>query len=278
MIGRMKLAIMTMLLAFAGTVSASDEALRAELSLLATKRIYFAHQSVGANILQGVAELAQGAGVPLRIVQSPRAADVPAAAFGHFFVPENGAPLEKLANFEKALGTGAGIDLALIKFCYVDIDGTTDASALFARYQATIAELRTQNPHTVFVHVTLPLTTVQSGPKALAKRLLGRAPYGTIENVRREQYNALLRRAYAGREPLFDLARLESHAPDGTAVSVAWDGSTAPAMASAYTDDGGHLNARGRDVAARELVRVLAAAARPLQKIDGFATAARISR
>lgn len=278
MIASMKLAIITMLLAFATGVSASDEALRADLSTLATKRIYFAHQSVGANILEGVADLARSAGVPVRIVQSPSAKEVPAAALGHFFVPENGAPLEKLANFEKALGSGAGIDVALIKFCYVDIDANTDAAVLFAHYQATIATLRAQNPDTVFVHVTLPLTTVQTGPKALAKRLLGRAPYGTIENVRREQYNALMRRAYAGREPLFDLARLESQAPDGTAVSVAWDGSTAPAMASAYTDDGGHLNARGRDVAARELVRVLAAAARPLQKIDGFATPVRMSR
>src|SRR5262249_17452068 len=181
MIDRMKLAIMAMLLAIATTVSAADEALRADLSLLATKRIYFAHQSVGSNLLEGVADLARGAGVPVRIVQSPRAADVPPAAFGHFFVPENGAPLEKLANFEKALGSGAGIDITLIKFCYVDIDASTDAAALFARYQATIAGLRAENPQTVFVHVTLPLTAVQTGPKALAKRLLGRVPYGTIE-------------------------------------------------------------------------------------------------
>jgi hypothetical protein len=274
----MRLAIMAMLFAFASTVSASDKALRAELALLATKRIYFAHQSVGANILQGVAELAQGAGVPLRIAQARRATEVPARTFGHFFVPENGAPLEKLVNFEVALGASSGIDIALIKFCYVDVDAGTDAAALFAHYQATVALMRAENPRTVFVHVTLPLTTVQTGPKALAKRLLGRAPYGTIENVRREQYNALLRRAYAGREPLFDLARLESHAPDGTVVNVSWDGSIAPAMASAYTDDGGHLNARGRDLAARELIRVLAAAARPLQKIDGFATPVRMSR
>ena len=269
---------MATLFAFATAATASDEALHAELAFLATKRIYFAHQSVGANILQGVAELARGAGVPLRIVEAPRAAAVDAGTFGHFYVPENGAPLEKLANFEAALGAGSGIDIALIKFCYVDINAGTDAAALFTRYQATIAKLRAQNPNTVFVHATLPLTTAQTGPKALAKRLLGRTPYGTIENVRREQYNALMRRAYAGREPLFDLARLESLAPDGSAVSVAWDGSIAPAMAGAYTDDGGHLNARGRELAARELIGVLAAAARPLQKIDGFATRVRMSR
>ena len=274
----MRYAIIAMLLAVATTVSAADDALRADLALLATKRVYFAHQSVGANILEGVTDLARAEGVPLRIVQVPRASDVPAAALGHFFVPENGAPLEKLANFETALGADSAIDIALIKFCYVDIDASTDAAALFARYQAAIAKLQAQNPRTIFVHVTLPLTTVQTGVKAIAKRLLGRAPYGTIENVRRDEYNTLMRRAYAGREPLFDLARLESHAPDGALVTVSWDGRIAPAMASAYTDDGGHLNVRGRDLAARELVRVLAAAARPLQKIDGFATRVRMSR
>lgn len=257
---------------------AIDAALRADLDVLAKERIYFAHQSVGANILAGVSELAREAGVPLHIVQAPDAAALAPGTFGHFFVPENGEPLRKLANFKRALGTRSGVDLALIKFCYVDIDASTHATALFARYQATMAELRAANPHTTFVHVTLPLTTVQTGPKALAKRLLGRAPYGTIENVRREHYNALLRRAYLGREPVFDIARLESTAPDGTAVTVSWDGAIAPAMMPLYTDDGGHLNEVGRVRVARELVRVLAAASRPLQKIDGFATPVRLSR
>ena len=257
---------------------AADEGLRADLALVAQKRIYFAHQSVGANLLAGVADLAREAGVPLRMVETSRAADLAPGVFGHFFVPENGEPQRKLVNFKAALGEGSNADIALIKFCYVDVDGTTDAPALFARYQATIAELRAKNPDTTFVHVTLPLTTAQSGWKALAKRLLGRAPYGTVENVRRAQYNTLLRRAYAGREPLFDLARIESTAPDGHAVTVDWNGSIAPAMASAYTDDGGHLNEQGRDVAARALIRVLAQAAAPLQKIDGLATPVRLSR
>ena len=269
---------MSTLFALATAVHAGDGALRADLQLIAKERIYFAHQSVGANILDGVKELSREAGVPVRIAQVPNAKAVAPGTLGHFFVPENGEPLRKLANFKAALGEGAEIDIALIKFCYVDISGDSDAKALFARYQETIAELRAKNPHTVFVHVTLPLTTVQTGPKALAKRLLGRAPYGTVENVRREQYNTLLRRAYAGREPLFDLARLESTAPDGTAMTVAWDGSVAPAMASAYTDDGGHLNAQGRLLAARELIAVMATASRALQKIDGFVTPVRMSR
>jgi hypothetical protein len=223
-------------------------------------RIYFGHQSVGANILQGVKEL----GVRLSIKDE--------------LLAENGDPLRKLQNFKAAVGEGSRYDIALVKFCYVDVTADTDARALFERYRSTIAELRAENPRTLFVHATLPLTTVQTGPKALAKRLLGRAPYGTIENVRREEYNKLLRRTYAGREPIFDLARLESIAPDGTTVTVSWGGATVPAMSPAYTDDGGHLNARGRALAAQEFVTVLAAASGPLQKIEGFATPVRISR
>src|SRR2546426_2963046 len=226
----------------------------------AEPRIYFGHQSVGANILQGVKEL----GVALSIRDE--------------FLAENGDPLRKLENFMAAVGEGSRFDIALVKFCYVDVDADTDARALFERYRSTIAELRAKNPRTVFVHATLPLTTVQTGPKALVKRVLGRAPYGTVENVRGEEYTRLLRATYTGREPIFDLARLESIAPDGTPVSVTWNGVTAPAMSPAYTDDGGHLNARGRAVAAQEFVTVLATASRPLQKIEGFATPARMLR
>ena len=226
----------------------------------AEPRIYFGHQSVGANLLQGVKEL----GVSLSIKDE--------------FLAENGDPLRKLQNFMAAVGEGSRFDIALVKFCYVDVNADTDARALFERYRATLAELRAKNPRTVFVHATLPLTTVQTGPKALAKRLLGRAPYGTIENLRRQEYNKLLRTTYAGREPIFDLARVESIAPDGSRVTVSWNGVTAPAMSPAYTDDGGHLNARGRALAAQEFVTVLASASRPLQKIEGFATPARMSR
>src|SRR5919202_5329161 len=132
----MRLLFMTTFLALATSAHAADGALQADLELLAAKRIYFAHQSVGANILEGLGQLWREAGVPVRIVQTARAAELPAGTFGHFFVPENGEPLKKLANFEAALGSGSKADIALIKFCYVDVDGTTDVKALFERYQA----------------------------------------------------------------------------------------------------------------------------------------------
>lgn len=237
-----------------------DASLRADLERIAQRRIFFGHQSVGGNLLDGVRQLAAAAGVPVRIVEAPTAGGVAPATFGHTPVAKNGDPFQKLRSFEQAFGQQpTGLDIALVKFCYVDITASTDVKALFARYRATINDLRVKNPGTVFVHVTAPLTVVQGGAKESLKRLLGRAPHETIENMRREEYNTLLRQAYREREPLFDLARVESIAPDGTAVTAEWKGSVVPAMAPVYTDDGGHLNAAGKLRAARELASVLAA-------------------
>lgn len=237
-----------------------DTGLRAELERVAQRRIFFGHQSVGDNVLDGVKQLATMAGVPVRIAETKTASGVGPGTLGHAWVGENRYPLTKLQAFEQAFGQRpAGVEIALVKFCYTDITAETDPKALFAQYRDTVERLRTKNPGMTLVHVTAPLTHVQRGPKAFVKRLLGRAPYGSIENARREQYNALLRQTYQGRDPIFDLARVESTAPDGTVVSAEWKGGVAPALVPAFTDDGHHLNAAGSLRAARELISVLAA-------------------
>jgi hypothetical protein len=245
-----------------GTAKAGevDANLRAELERVAHERIFLGHQSVGMNLLEGIQALASSAGVPIRVTQVNAASAVEPAMLGHAFVPENGKPLKKLQSFEQLMGPAtAGVDVALVKFCFVDFNADTDAKALFAAYRGTIDGLRARNPRTVFVHVTAPLTTVEGGPKALLKRLIGRPLYGTVENARREEYNTLIRQAYEGREPVFDLARIESTNPDGTAATAQWQGGIVPALAQVYTDDGGHLNQMGKLRAARGLISVLAA-------------------
>lgn len=227
------------------------------LRRLAAQRVFFGHQSVGENLLAGIRELAAGEGVPLPM-REVRAGEPLRSGISHARMPENGDPYRKLSSFERALSDRSP-EVALLKFCYVDVRGETDPAALFTRYRETLARLKNQHPATTFVHATAPLTTVQKGPKALLRRLVGGSPRGTADNVRREQYNALLRQAFAGREPVFDLAAVESG--QGRA-SVVWEGRRAPAMLNAYTDDGGHLNELGRSLAARELVSVLAEASR----------------
>lgn len=246
--------------ALGSTMAVADAGLNADLERVAPRRILFGHQSVGANVLDGIQQLAQSAGVPLRITEASTATKVGAATFGHVPVAENGNPLKKFESFEVAMGQeSTSLDIALVKLCYVDFSADTDAKALFAKYRETISRLRSRHPGTTFVHVTAPLTDVQGGPRALAKRLVGRAPYGVLENMRRNEYNELIRQTYSGREPIFDLARVESSEPDGRPVTVDWNGKTIPALAPQYTNDGGHLNAVGRLHAARELISILAA-------------------
>jgi len=213
-----------------------DPSLRKDLERIAQKRIYFGHQSVGENLLGGVQQLSTIASIPICVLEIPTANGVKATGLGYTFVARNGDPFQKLKSFEQAMGQQPTmLDIALVKFCFVDITADTDVKAVFARYRTTIDGLKARNPGTTFVHITAPLTTVQSGFKGSLKKLIGRAPYGAIENIRREEYNELLRQAYWGREPLFDLARVKSTTLDESAVTGEWKGSVAPAMAPAYT-------------------------------------------
>lgn len=229
----------------AATPTDASEALRK----LAQRRIFFAHQSVGGNILEGLQQAAVSSGVNLRVVEAP-AAGAPAApgTVLHALVGDNGQPDRKLDDFERLLdgGLAAQVDVALVKFCYVDVDARTDVRPLFERYLSRLAALRARHPGVTFVHVTVPITVVQSGPRAWVKRVLGRAPWGHDDNVRREAFNALLRQEYAGKEPLFDLAEVEATRPDGRRETYEANGTAIPRLVGAYTDDGGHLNAAGR--------------------------------
>lgn len=240
----------------------SGRGFRADFAEVLWKRIFFGHQSVGMNLLSGVRRLAGQEGAALRVVETIDPSALVPATLAHAFLAENGDPERKLASFERALDGGIGdvADVALMKFCYVDFGPDTDTAGLFAKYQDMVTRQRTRHPRLGLVHVTVPLTTVQSGWRALAKRALGHLPAGVAENAKREQYNEFVRRAYAGREPLFDLARLESTAPDGTGVSTSDGEREVPTLFAAYTDDGGHLNEDAQLRLARELILVLASA------------------
>jgi hypothetical protein len=242
--------------------ASGDPRLRADLQGVARRTVFFGHQSVGMNLLDGIARIASREGVSLTVKDVTSSPMVAPGILSHAFEPENGKPEMKLLGFARHLEalSASPPDIALVKFCYVDFDAGTDVAALFARYQATLADLRARSPGTTFVHVTVPLTTVQSGPKALLKRVIGRAPYGLAENARREDYNQLLRQAYRGREPIFDLASVESTRPDGTRETVSWKGRAVPALLADYALDDGHLNEAGQERAARAFLAVLAAA------------------
>lgn len=227
-----------------------------EVAAVAKQRVFFGHQSVGGNILEGVAEVTGGA---VRVVESRDAAALEAPGLVHALVGQNEAPLTKVADFEKAMeAVGPRADVAFYKFCYVDFDATTDVAALFEAYRGSLERIAAKYPTVTVVAMTAPLTTVQTGPKAWLKNAFGGGAWGEKENVKRHAFNEKVREAFRGK-PLFDVARVEAVRPDGTTQSFTRDGVAVPALVPAYTDDGGHLNAVGRKVVAEQLVKFLAA-------------------
>ncbi len=221
------------------------------LERVATRRILFGHQSVGANLVEGLAALG-AAHLVIKEGRDPGAFVTP--AFVHTRVGRNEDPASKVADFEAALeAIGGRADIALFKFCYVDFSATTDVDALFGTYVAALQRLHAKYPAVTFVHVTAPLTVVQSGPVAWLKRVLGKAPGGARENAVRHHYNELLRTRLAG-EPLFDLAQAEATKADGSLNTVELDGEQVPALVAAWSDDGQHLNGEGRARVARALI------------------------
>ena len=81
------------------------------------------------------------------------------------------------------------------------------------------------------------------------------------DNLRRAEYNALLRKEFP-QDPLFDLDVIESTHRDGARVQFQLNGQVGYALASEYAGDGdGHLNATGSKLTAMELIRFIASAA-----------------
>lgn len=216
--------------------------------------IAFGHQSVGANLLAGVHTLAQEQNIDLPIADSATTKD--AVVIRQFHIGENGNPASKLDAFRAALTQGAGTyaNVAQMKFCYVDFPAEVDPKSLAATYIQQTAELSAQYPHTFFIATTAPLTTIQTGPKAWLKRLLGKQPAGYLENLRRNEFNQTLRTHYGNSQALFDLAAIESLRGASTFFI---DTKTIETLPPALTDDGGHLNDLGQRLVASAWIRHL---------------------
>jgi lysophospholipase L1-like esterase len=234
-------------------------------SALADQRVFFAHQSVGYNIVEGVTDLLKDQQKALQVTETTAAGDLKPGVLAHATVGKNGDPSSKIRGFADYMDAGLAshTDIALFKFCYIDVDASTDVDQVFTQYKQTMTTLRERYPSTRFVHVTMPLRMVQTGPKALIKRVMGKPAGGYLENVRRNRYNEMIRREYSGREPLFDLARVEATAGETQQTTFRYEGAEYFALNPSYTSDNGHLNEAGRRLVAAAFLDTLAEARRP---------------
>jgi len=226
---------------------------------LSKKKIYFGHQSVGNNILDGIRDvLKDNPQIALNITESSTKADLKSPVFAHSMVGKNADPKSKIDEFSRNLRAEMGdeADIAFLKLCFVDILPQTDIVKIFEYYKQTMEEIKNKFPKTTFIHFTVPLTTKQIWLKEFIKSLIGKMNF--YDNVKRNEFNAMLRREFAGKEPFFDLAKLESTFPDGSQSTFTKDGNIYAALVPDYTNDGGHLNEKGRRIVAAHLLVYLA--------------------
>lgn len=220
---------------------------------LSARRVYFGHQSVGQNIVDGIADL----------VRNRREATFRAVELGDGPLPEGGAllhsrlgantdPMSKFRAFEEVLRgpVGRWATVAMLKLCYADVHAGTDVQRLLDEQMASIDRLGRELPSVRVVAVTVPVTALPPWPKRAAKAILGKPVREFGDNARRAEYNDELRARLGG--GVFDVARIEATRPDGRPER---DGT---AMYAGYTSDRGHLNATGRLVVAEALLRYLA--------------------
>jgi len=229
---------------------------------LVEKRIFFGHQSVGNNIISGIENiLNENSNIHLNIIETKTPKDFTAPIFGHFGVGENFDPLSKNKDFTSIIDDGIGekADIAFYKYCYVDIKESADVEALFSSYRLNMSILQKAYPHVSFIHVTVPLTVVQSkGPRMWVKQVIGRKIGGYDDNIKRNEFNALMRSEYIGKEPIFDLALVESTFPDGRRMTFQKNGKVYYSLVPDYASDGRHLNEQGSKIVAEQLLILLA--------------------
>jgi len=92
----------------------ADEAVKKDLAALRGAHVFFGHHSVGANILEGLAELSKETGIPVSIDEAP--------------VGENTKPLAKFEDFAKRgeANPSDGTQVMAMKLCYVDFRPDTE--------------------------------------------------------------------------------------------------------------------------------------------------------
>jgi hypothetical protein len=225
-------------------------------------RIFFAHQSVGADLVAGIETLSRNSAAAARVVSLEQA---PGAAHPLLIIHErigvNREPLTKIAAFQAILGAApaAAIDLAMLKFCYVDIASQADAERLLKEYERAIEELSTVRGDLRLIHCTVPLRSLPGGPYAWLRRALGQRHPGVEANRARDWFNQRLRQRFGNGGLLFDLAELEARHADGRRCERGARAERVPALAPEWTYDGGHLNERGRTMAAAAFLKFLQA-------------------
>lgn len=226
---------------------------------LSQKRVYFGHQSVGGNIIDGVNSIMENNDViklNIKNVNDALTSDVP--FFAHSDVGKNEDIDSKLNDFSENIRKGLGykVDIVFLKFCFWDVRRKTNINQVFNNYKETIENLKEEYPNTTFLHFTVPLMSHSNGVIDKIKRMV-KPDNNELDNIKRNELNQLIVQEYGGKEPIFDIALIESTLPDGRRTIFSADGKDYYYLPAVYTNDGGHLNEQGQKHVAEQLLITL---------------------
>ena len=153
-------------------------------------------------------------------------------------------------------GIGNKVEIAFFKFCYIDVVESTGVDNVFNYYVLIMDSLQKQYPKVKFVHVSVPLRTVDKSLKARLKRFFGKKVWGDQDAINRMYYNTKVVEKY-GKNMLFDLAKFESIRLSGEENNDMLKGNKVSSLVPEYTYDGGHLNDCGKSIISKELLLFL---------------------
>ena len=208
---------------------------KAQFDKIGRLKWYFAHASVGANLMDGIADLHRldPAACQLRGVPS-QAAPPTATEAGVIYEHNRGNPgwKAKFNQFHDCVTGGwraPRVNVVVNKLCYID------QAASVNYYINSMTNLEAACPETMVVYTTMPLMTGEDG-----------------DNYLRHGFNNRLREwCRANGKALLDLADIEAHDPKGAPCTFNYRGQTCQKLCADYTTDGGHLNEAGRQLVAR---------------------------
>jgi hypothetical protein len=230
---------------------------------LATKKIFFGHQSVGADIIDGIRKIEMGHDfINLHIVEVNETTFGSGPVFLHAAIGHCPDAFSKFSDFEKFMNRLADekIDIAFMKLCHADIKYEYDTDAIFNAYKKTIAELKARYPQTLFLHITVPLCSKPKGERILRESAKFFALHPSIwdDNQKRQEYNDRIIETFGRTDPIFDLAAAESTDSRGFRHYVEKDGRRIYLLAPEYDIDIGGLSEIGKRKIAEQFLIFLA--------------------
>jgi hypothetical protein len=211
-------------------------------------RLNFAHESVCQNVVDGIRELAETQpGTQGDIIESCAPSTVNGPGIVRFAPEQKSESVSSNRDFP-AVGDSCSVSasaIVAIKYCDVDVTPSRDVPKFFGDDQVLVAEARLSHLPLMIAHAIVPLPSADTLNKATAQQVMGRDVRRDLD-VNRNAYNALVRRAYSGTEPIFELANAESTLPDGARTFFMVDKDTGFTLAEQYTAAGGRPNDHGK--------------------------------